>query len=180
MRLVTFETEPNHLRVGAMASDGHIVDLNLAYALYLRDHEKEQAFYRIADARVPSEMRKLFEGGDKSLDAARAALKFAIDRGPKITGPSGERIFYGAAGVKLKAPIIPKKFFHTAGNFREHHEEAQKSGFSHPVMPWIVFFQNIDAIIGPDEPVIYPDHLTEELDYELELAVVMKKSGRHF
>src|SRR5438132_8691876 len=24
--------------------------------------------------------------------------------------------------------IIPKKFFHTAGNFREHHVEAQKSG----------------------------------------------------
>jgi 2-keto-4-pentenoate hydratase/2-oxohepta-3-ene-1,7-dioic acid hydratase in catechol pathway len=47
-------------------------------------------------------------------------------------------------------------------------------------MPWIVFFQNTDAIIGPDAPVIYPEHLTEELDYELELAVVLKKSGKHF
>ncbi|MGH9644903.1 MAG: fumarylacetoacetate hydrolase family protein, partial [Terriglobales bacterium] len=44
-------------------------------------------------------------------------------------------------------------------------------------MPWIVFFQNIDAIIGPDAPVIYPEHLTQELDYELEL---LKKSGKHF
>ena len=26
---------------------------------------------------------------------------------------------------------------------------------------------------GPDEPVVYPEHLTEELDYELELAVVI-------
>ena len=42
------------------------------------------------------------------------------------------------------------------------------------------FFQNVDAIIGPDEPVVYPSHLTEELDYELELAVVLKKSGKHF
>src|SRR6202023_1251904 len=49
-----------------------------------------------------------------------------------------------------------------------------------PVMPWIVFFQNVDAIIGHDEPVIYPQHLTQELDYELELAVVLKKSGKHF
>ena len=24
-------------------------------------------------------------------------------------------------------------------------------------MPWIVFFQNVDAIIGHDEPVIYPE-----------------------
>ena len=28
---------------------------------------------------------------------------------------------------------------------------------------------------GPDEPVIYPEHLTEELDYELELAVVARR-----
>jgi 2-keto-4-pentenoate hydratase/2-oxohepta-3-ene-1,7-dioic acid hydratase in catechol pathway len=48
------------------------------------------------------------------------------------------------------------------------------------VLPWIVFFQNVDAIIGPDEEIIYPEHLTEELDYELELAVVMKKTGKHF
>jgi 2-keto-4-pentenoate hydratase/2-oxohepta-3-ene-1,7-dioic acid hydratase in catechol pathway len=28
--------------------------------------------------------------------------------------------------------------------------------------------------------VIYPEHLTEELDYELELAVVLKKAGKWF
>src|SRR5205823_13615124 len=42
------------------------------------------------------------------------------------------------------------------------------------------FFQNVDAIVGPDDPVVYPEHLTEELDYELELAVVIGKSGRWF
>src|SRR3989442_13775839 len=47
-------------------------------------------------------------------------------------------------------------------------------------MPWIVFFQNVDAIIGHEEAVIYPEHLTQELDYELELAVVLKKTGKHF
>jgi len=30
------------------------------------------------------------------------------------------------------------------------------------------------------KPVIYPEHLTEELDYELELAVVLKKAGKWF
>ena len=44
----------------------------------------------------------------------------------------------------------------------------------------INFFQNVDAIVGPDEPIIYPEHLTEELDYELELAVVLKKAGKWF
>jgi len=43
-----------------------------------------------------------------------------------------------------------------------------------------MFFQNVDAIVGPDEPVIYPEHLTNELDYELELAVIIGKSGKWF
>jgi 2-keto-4-pentenoate hydratase/2-oxohepta-3-ene-1,7-dioic acid hydratase in catechol pathway len=84
------------------------------------------------------------------------------------------------ADVRLRAPIIPKKFFHTAGNFREHEEESKNVNWAHAIAPWINFFQNVDAIVGPDEPIIYPEHLTEELDYELELAVVLKKAGKWF
>jgi 2-keto-4-pentenoate hydratase/2-oxohepta-3-ene-1,7-dioic acid hydratase in catechol pathway len=91
---------------------------------------------------------------------------------------SGERV--ALEGARLRAPIVPKKFFHTAGNFREHEEESKQAGWSHRISPWIVFFQNVDAIVGPDEPVVYPEHLTEELDYELELAVVIRKPGRWF
>jgi 2-keto-4-pentenoate hydratase/2-oxohepta-3-ene-1,7-dioic acid hydratase in catechol pathway len=91
---------------------------------------------------------------------------------------SGERVPLAAA--RLRAPIVPKKFFHTAGNFREHEEESKVVDWSHEIAPWIVFFQNVDAIVGPDEPVVYPEHLTEELDYELELAVVLKKAGKWF
>ena len=180
MKLVTFHSQARQDRIGALTPDGNIVDLNAAYAVYLRNVEQEGAFYALADARVPADMRGLFENGDRGLDAARAALSYAIKEGPAITGASGEPIFFGREAVRLKPPIIPKKFFHTAGNFREHHEEAQKSGFSHPVLPWIVFFQNVDAIIGPDEPIVYPEHLTDELDYELELAVVLKKTGKYF
>jgi 2-keto-4-pentenoate hydratase/2-oxohepta-3-ene-1,7-dioic acid hydratase in catechol pathway len=84
------------------------------------------------------------------------------------------------AEARLEAPIVPKKFFHTAGNFREHEEESKNVDWSHQIAPWINFFQNVDAIVGPDMPVIYPEHLTEELDYELELAVVLKKPGKWF
>jgi 2-keto-4-pentenoate hydratase/2-oxohepta-3-ene-1,7-dioic acid hydratase in catechol pathway len=87
---------------------------------------------------------------------------------------------YALDDVRLRAPIIPKKFLHTAGNFREHEEESKRVGWSHEIAPWIVFFQNVDAIVGPDEPVVYPEHLTEELDYELELAIVVSKSGKWF
>ena len=108
------------------------------------------------------EMRSLFVQ-DAVADAARAA------------GPQFE-----LSEIKLRAPIIPKKFFHTAGNFREHEEESKNVNWSHEIAPWIMFFQNVDAIIGPDDAVVYPEHLTNELDYELELAVVIGKSGSHF
>ena len=63
------------------------------------------------------------------------------------------------------------------GPIGEHEVESKNVDWSHAIAPWINFFQNVDAIVGPDEPVIYPEHLTEELDYELELAVVLRKGG---
>jgi 2-keto-4-pentenoate hydratase/2-oxohepta-3-ene-1,7-dioic acid hydratase in catechol pathway len=174
MRLVTFLDKSARQHVGALTHDRRIADLSAAHNLVLRDHKSDAGV-----AAVPADMRALFEGGDRSLDAARAALEFVETQKPD-EGVGGEPVFYRREDVQLKAPIIPKKFFHTAGNFREHHHEAEKAGFSHPVLPWIMFFQNVDAIIGPDEPVIFPPHLTEELDYELELAIVLKKAGKHF
>jgi 2-keto-4-pentenoate hydratase/2-oxohepta-3-ene-1,7-dioic acid hydratase in catechol pathway len=106
---------------------------------------------------VPS-MRTYFERGGADDASERSAL----------------------ADARLEAPIVPKKFFHTAGNFREHEDESKNVDWSHEIAPWIVFFQNVDAIVGPDEPVVYPEHLTEELDYELELAVVLRKPGKWF
>src|SRR2546430_9651832 len=84
------------------------------------------------------------------------------------------------AEAKLRAPIMRKRLFHTAGNFGEHEEESKNVNWTHRIAPWINFFQNVDAIIGPDEPIVYPEHLTEELDYELELAVVIAKAGKWF
>jgi 2-keto-4-pentenoate hydratase/2-oxohepta-3-ene-1,7-dioic acid hydratase in catechol pathway len=114
---------------------------------------------------------------DKVVELEIPSLRsyFEAGRRPPETGHVFE-----LADVKLRAPIVPKKFFHTAGNFREHEEESKRVNWSHEIAPWIVFFQNVDAIVGPDEPVIYPEHLTEELDYELELAVVIRKSGKWF
>ncbi|MFZ0666041.1 MAG: fumarylacetoacetate hydrolase family protein, partial [Acidimicrobiales bacterium] len=87
---------------------------------------------------------------------------------------------FALSKVTLDAPIVPKKFFHTSGNFREHGEDLERVNWSHPVNKGIVFFQNVDAIVGPGQPVIYPEHLTRELDYELELGIVIGKPGKFF
>jgi 2-keto-4-pentenoate hydratase/2-oxohepta-3-ene-1,7-dioic acid hydratase in catechol pathway len=105
-------------------------------------------------------------------------MRTYYERG-QVADETGET--FSLADVRLRAPIIPKKFFHTAGNFREHDEESKNVNWSHPVLPWIVFFQNIDAIIGTDDAIVYPpDGLTNEMDYELELAVVIGKAGKFF
>ena len=115
--------------------------------------------------------------GDRVVALDVPTMREYFERGGDVQ-PTGEEV--ALAEVTLRAPIIPKKFFHTAGNFREHHEESTRVNWSHPVLPWIVFFQNIDAIIGPEEPIIYPEALTNEMDYELELAVIIGKAGKFF
>jgi 2-keto-4-pentenoate hydratase/2-oxohepta-3-ene-1,7-dioic acid hydratase in catechol pathway len=155
MRLITFEDSVRRSRVGALAADGRIVDLNAACSLYLREVENENAFCRLADALVPSNMRELFAGGDTSLEAAHKALGYVLGQ-DEAMGPNGEALFYSSDEAVLKAPIVPRKFFKAEG------------------------FLNVDAIIGHDEAVIYPEHLTQELDCDIQLGVVIKKSGKDF
>jgi 2-keto-4-pentenoate hydratase/2-oxohepta-3-ene-1,7-dioic acid hydratase in catechol pathway len=118
---------------------------------------------------------ELEEGTVIELDVPSTREYF--ERGGEV-GETGERLAF--ADVKLEAPIRPKKFFHTAGNFADHHNELAAVDWSHPVHKGIVFFQNVDAIIGPDDAIVYPESLTKELDYELELAIIIGKSGKFF
>jgi 2-keto-4-pentenoate hydratase/2-oxohepta-3-ene-1,7-dioic acid hydratase in catechol pathway len=115
--------------------------------------------------------------GDVVAELDVSSMREYFERGevPRATG-----LEVALSDVRLRAPIVPRKFLHTAGNFREHEEESKRVAWSHEIAPWIVFFQNVDAIVGPDEPIVYPEHLTEELDYELELAVVIAKAGKWF
>ncbi|MGW2823140.1 fumarylacetoacetate hydrolase family protein [Streptomyces sp. NPDC001443] len=115
--------------------------------------------------------------GDDVVELDVPSMRDYFERGGEV-GETGRR--FALADVRLRAPIVPKKFFHTAGNFTDHHDELTAVDWSHPVHKGIVFFQNVDAIIGPDEAIVYPEGLTEELDYELELAIVIGRSGKFF
>jgi 2-keto-4-pentenoate hydratase/2-oxohepta-3-ene-1,7-dioic acid hydratase in catechol pathway len=115
--------------------------------------------------------------GEEIVELATGSTREYFDRGGEVE-ETGVRV--PLAEATLRAPIVPKKFFHTAGNFADHHKELQAVDWSHPVHKGIVFFQNVDAIIGPDEAIVYPEGLTKELDYELELGIVIGKSGKFF
>jgi 2-keto-4-pentenoate hydratase/2-oxohepta-3-ene-1,7-dioic acid hydratase in catechol pathway len=115
--------------------------------------------------------------GDDIIELDVPSTREYFARGGQVA-ETGERL--QLADVRLRAPIQPKKFFHTAGNFTAHHEELTAVNWSHPVHKGIVFFQNVDAIIGPDDDIVYPANLTKEMDYELELAVVIGRTGKFF
>ena len=55
---------------------------------------------------------------------------FEADAAPRVVAE------HQLKDVKLRAPIVPKKFFHTAGNFREHEEESKNVEWSHEIAPW--------------------------------------------
>jgi 2-keto-4-pentenoate hydratase/2-oxohepta-3-ene-1,7-dioic acid hydratase in catechol pathway len=115
--------------------------------------------------------------GEEIVELAATSMREYFERGGDVE-ETGTRV--ALSDATLRAPIVPKKFFHTAGNFADHHKELQAVDWSHPVHKGIVFFQNVDAIIGPDEAIVYPEGLTKELDYELELVIVIGKSGKFF
>jgi 2-keto-4-pentenoate hydratase/2-oxohepta-3-ene-1,7-dioic acid hydratase in catechol pathway len=80
--------------------------------------------------------------------------------------------------VHLEAPIPdPQKYLAIGMNYRDHAEEARKAGITVPkVQVW--FNKQVSSITGPFSPIHLPP-VTEKLDYEAELGVVIGKRCRH-
>src|SRR5439155_614034 len=72
----------------------------------------------------------------------------------------------------------PGKIIHTAGNFREHAKEGTESGWEFPIPKWISFLKSPSAIIGDEGKIVRPRY-TKELDYEIELAIIIGKKSKH-
>ncbi len=79
------------------------------------------------------------------------------------------------AGLTL-APVVPRpgKIVCLGLNYFDH---AKEGGREKPSYPWF-FFRGASSLIGAGEPGIRP-RVSDRLDYEAELAVVIGKAGRH-
>jgi len=75
--------------------------------------------------------------------------------------------------ITLKAPSEPSKVVCIGVNYRDHAEEM---GIELPKEP-LMFLKPSTTVVGPNEPIVYPK-LTENLHYEGELAVVIKKEAK--
>ena len=80
--------------------------------------------------------------------------------------------------VRLLPPVPkPEKYLGIGMNYRDHAAEAVKAGVATP--PFQVWFnKQVSCIVGPFDDVIKP-RVSEKLDYEAELAVVIGRACRH-
>lgn len=159
-------------RLGAVLSDGRMLDLRLAYAGWLAERGSEGRPYAMANARIPGDMRDFLCGGEPALAAARAALdhaEAAIEAGGEPAGPDGESAALKSGRTRLRAPIPrPGKFCHTGLNSNKH---VANTGHAVPEnVPGAPRFHT--SLIGHEEPVLYPKQ-TRMLDYEVEVGIVI-------
>ncbi|RNB80698.1 FAA hydrolase family protein [Brevibacillus nitrificans] len=75
--------------------------------------------------------------------------------------------------VTLKAPSAPSKVVCIGINYRDHASEMDSTLPKEPLM----FLKPSTTVVGPGEPIVYPKQ-TQNLHYEGELAVVIKKEAK--
>ncbi|GAA2697597.1 fumarylacetoacetate hydrolase family protein [Actinoplanes palleronii] len=82
------------------------------------------------------------------------------------------------ADVVLEAPIDnPQKYLAIGMNYRAHAEEARAAGIPVPVNQ-LWFNKQVSCLVGPYDDIVKPA-VSDQLDYEIELAVVIGARCRH-
>lgn len=112
-------------------------------------------------------------GIDHSMRQLLNDLPALRERLERVAGPA-----IALEEVRLEAPIHdPQKFLGIGMNYRQHAEEARRAGIAIPSSQmW--FNKQVSCISGPFDPVVKP-RISEQMDYEIELGVVIGRRCRH-
>jgi len=87
----------------------------------------------------------------------------------KLTGAR-----FAVGDVRLLAPILPSKVIGIGRNYADHVREMGGELSAEPV----VFLKPSTSVCGPGDPILRPTRLSERVDYEGELAVVVGRLCR--
>jgi 2-keto-4-pentenoate hydratase/2-oxohepta-3-ene-1,7-dioic acid hydratase in catechol pathway len=166
------------VRVGALDAAGRIVDLAAAHRRLLLDEGlTPTAARRLSEALLPGDMVAVIEGGDRSLDAARAALRHA-EAVP--AGEDGDSVRVDRAAVRLLAPIPRPPLLRDFMGFETHllnifpklGREIPPAWYELPV-----YYKGNPGSVGADGDDIAIPPYGDELDFEFELALVIGRGG---
>ncbi len=158
MKLVTYKTNKQQ-RVGIVFNE-FIYDLqNSARKLKLK---------------LPSTMKEFLEGEAESMRLARKV--FAEIKNGKIKSDLKLK------SVRLLSPVPNPTSMRDGYAFRQHVETARRNR-GVPMIPEfdqypVFYFTNHNAVFGEGDIIVEDDHL-QQLDFELECAVVIGKQGKN-
>jgi 2-keto-4-pentenoate hydratase/2-oxohepta-3-ene-1,7-dioic acid hydratase in catechol pathway len=160
MRLVTYRASPEAAaRVGLIEGD-FVVDI--------------ERLGRCANVALPSSMLELIDAGPVAMRAVQELLKRSENRPIDGTTPT--------ANVRFLAPIPrPRKNIFGIGlNYVEHVEESSRTLDTSKDLPEkpVIFSKPPTSVIGPGEPVQHNKAITRQLDWEVELAVIIGTTCR--
>ena len=171
MRFITFERQKQQ-RVGLLGPQDQIIDVAEITRRYLKGGNPPYL----------SSMQAFIEAGSKALQAAKKAEKYvagkSVDEQKKLARVGG---LLKSSQAKLLAPIPwPRKNVVMLGiNYREHVDEGARARSLDIKYPeWPVFFTKpATSVIGHMGKVVH-HKVTDKLDWEIELAVVIGKKSR--
>ncbi len=118
-----------------------------------------------SEAALPRTMLELLQAGP-------AAMARAREVSPE------QAVVYPLADVRLEAPVPnPSKFLAIGMNYKKHVQEAIDLGVKVPDSQ-VWFNKQVSCVNGPFDPVHQP-RVSDKLDYEAELGVVIGRRCRH-
>ncbi|HEY4171001.1 MAG TPA: fumarylacetoacetate hydrolase family protein [Reyranella sp.] len=162
-------------RVGAQIDDGRVVDLRNAYVGVLNRMGEEPSARHLAAIRVPDSTIDFVRGGEASLAAAREAVAFVAGGVDAIVAEGEElQLAFEPREIRLLPAILPGKMVCAGRNYRAHQAEMGMPSFEDFPRG---FIKVSSALAAHDEAIAIPA-ATHELDYEVELAVVIGRRAK--
>ncbi len=159
MRFVTFSTTEQGPSILGLVVDGStVIDLCRALA---------------SSITVPERLIDYIAAGPALHESVRDAVAGA--------GAWPSDVAFSLADVTLRAPLRPGKIVGVGLNYVEHVEESSRTldtAKERPTRP-VLFRKPGTAVVGPGEPIQHNGAMTQQLDWECELAVVMGQVARN-
>ena len=124
------------------------------------------------DKEIPDNMKAFLEGEAPLMERAKD-IQRQLESGKTFK----EEVFY-----ELLAPVPHPSSCRDGYAFRQHVATARRNRKVEMIAEFdqypVFYFTNHNAIVGPGEVNLMPDHF-KKLDFELEIAVVIGKRGRN-
>jgi 2-keto-4-pentenoate hydratase/2-oxohepta-3-ene-1,7-dioic acid hydratase in catechol pathway len=159
MRLITYRRQSSGVRLGVVVGE-LVVDV-----------ERLGCAHGIA---LPDDMLLLIDAAPTALPVLRELIERSQTRFPVGSATALE-------DVRVLAPIVRlrKNIFGIGLNYRAHVSESARSLQTDANLPSqpIVFSKPPTAVIGPGDPIHHNAKLTQQLDWEVELAVVIGRTA---